>query len=338
MPDNGHIVQSEHLLTNVDDDVYQNYDNDSENSFINESDDCQNDNYECENSFTNESFGCQNDDHDESVSFINVSDVNEPENSFINKDSCDGNFKGQSGEMIWDRPSYQQERNANPILETRIYEGSHILVRNSSFLILGFMERYNLSVDCREELLKLLQYHLPLDNRVAKTINKLNLSLGLEQTKVHKKKYCQTCRLEVIYGPSNKNDLFCSCENFGNDFDHFLFMDVFHQISFLVEKYIDKIDKFLNEPKDYLDLTDGDYYKSIKKQNKLHVVIYSDGTPIRKSTKKKQFWPVILGLVELPLALRESIKNKVICGVWFGKKKPSSDILFDAITNELSQH
>ena len=38
------------------------------------------------------------------------------------------------------------------------------------------------------------------------------------------------------------------------------------------------------------------------------------GTPIRNTSNKKEFWPVILSLVELPLPLRDSIKNKIICG------------------------
>lgn len=245
-----------------------------------------------------------------------------------------------------------------------IYNGSQVSIKNSSFYLLGFMERFNLSIACRDELLKLIQYHLPHNNKVVKSLNKLNLSLGLEKKLIHKRKFCQSCSLEVLMGPLNEQivESCCSCsENDQKDHDHFLFMDVFDQISVLVKKHFETIQVFLNEPKRYLDLTDGEYYASIKKQNTLHVIIYSDGTPIRKTTKKKQFWPVVIGLAELPLALRESIQNKIICGkfysaycfyfkfklinqfyffigVWYGKNKPSSDILFEAITNELSQN
>ena len=66
----------------------------------------------------------------------------------------------------------------------KIYNGSHVTVKNSAYYLLGFMERFNLSEICREELLKLLQYHLPLENKVVKTINKLNSKICLEfQTK-----------------------------------------------------------------------------------------------------------------------------------------------------------
>jgi hypothetical protein len=64
-------------------------------------------------------------------------------------------------------------------------------------------------------------------------------------------------------------------------------------------------------------------------------MVFSDGTPIKKSMYK-QFWPVFVGLVELPRNLRESIRNKIISGIWFGKNKPTSDILFKNLIDELT--
>ena len=63
-------------------------------------------------------------------------------------------------------------------------------------------------------------------------------------------------------------------------------------------------------------------------------MVFSDGTPIKKSTYK-QIWPVFVGLCELPRTLRESIQNKIISGIWYGKKKPTSDTLFETLLNEL---
>ena len=63
-------------------------------------------------------------------------------------------------------------------------------------------------------------------------------------------------------------------------------------------------------------------------------MVYSDGTPIKKSSYK-QFWPVFVGLCELPRTIRESIRNKIISGIWYGKNKPSSDVLFETLINEL---
>ena len=197
-----------------------------------------------------------------------------------------------------------------------IYPDSHVTVKNSSFFLLAFMERFNLSEVCREELLSLVQYHLPLGNKVAKSINKLNSTIDLNKSTVFKRLFCQTCGLEVIEGPINANQApsYCNCVIRTGDTDSFLYMDVFDQLSFLVKKYHDNMEAQLKNSREFLDLTDGDYYSSIKRLNKRHVVIYADGTPVRKTTRKRQFWPVMIGLAELPLSLRESIKNKIICG------------------------
>ena len=273
---------------------------------------CQSNNDQNENmvDYDHSEFFCSTDEVSSEIESL-IDKRNEFENniSIEYEESQYSNSIENEGEMVC-------EYNLNDFEDVEnIYEGSQISVKNSSFYILGFMERFNLSEVCREELLKLLQYHLPFDNKVVKTINKLNCKLKIDKLNVVKKKFCQKCRLEVIHGPSHENDeISCNCNNPTGDFDHFLYMDVFDQISFLVTKYYDIIRNYQNKERDYIDLIDGEYYKSIKKQDKLHVIIYSDGTPIRNTTKKKQFWPVILGLAELPLSIRDSIKNKIICG------------------------
>jgi hypothetical protein len=63
-------------------------------------------------------------------------------------------------------------------------------------------------------------------------------------------------------------------------------------------------------------------------------MLYTDGIALTKSNSH-EFWPVFIGLVELPPSIRDSLKNKCIAGVWFGKTKPTSSILFDNLFNEV---
>lgn len=65
-------------------------------------------------------------------------------------------------------------------------------------------------------------------------------------------------------------------------------------------------------------------------------MLYTDGIAITKSNTK-EFWPVFIGLVELPPLIRDSLKNKFIAGVWFGKKKPTSSIIFESLFNEIME-
>ena len=44
------------------------------------------------------------------------------------------------------------------------------------------MEKFNLQENVKEELLKLFQYILPYENKLPKTIHKLEKAIGLEKT------------------------------------------------------------------------------------------------------------------------------------------------------------
>ncbi len=63
-------------------------------------------------------------------------------------------------------------------------------------------------------------------------------------------------------------------------------------------------------------------------------MIYADGVKPAKSFKR-ECWPVFIGLCELPITVRDSKNNKIISGVWIGRTKPSSDILFENLLDDL---
>jgi len=175
------------------------------------------------------------------------------------------------------------------------------------------MEKFNLQENVKEELLKLFQYILPYENKLPKTIHKLEKAIGLEKTKVFESLFCQECKLEISKDLNAQN--ICSCVRDQTlESDRFLYINVFDQIECLVNRYYKTIQSYLSKKRDFIDLCDGNYYKSIAKEETLHLIVCADGTPVRKTTKLKQFWPVVLSLCELPLSLRDSIKNKIICG------------------------
>ena len=61
---------------------------------------------------------------------------------------------------------------------------------------------------------------------------------------------------------------------------------------------------------------------------------YTDGVQL-VSSSSHQCWPVVLSLVEFPCIIRDSNLNKVICGIWFGRQKPTTDVLFGQLTAQL---
>lgn len=223
-------------------------------------------------------------------------------------------FEGTSLIDSTDEIVISKHKNANRY----IYNGSAVLTKEASYFVFAFMTRFNLDGICCDEFLKLIQYLLPHENTFPKTMNAMEKMIGLEETFVHVKDYCQTCRSEIrCFGPLNfdQNEIqYCQCSGDMNDFDNFFHVNVFDKITYIVQNYFETIQTYLSTRRESLDIIDGSYYRNLAKENKLHLIICSDGTPIRKSSKRKEFWPVIISLAELPRGLRDSIKNKIICG------------------------
>ena len=204
-------------------------------------------------------------------------------------------------------------------VDNKIFTGHKVSTSEASIYVFAFMTRHNLTTIASEELIKLIQFLLPNNNFFPKSLNKLHKEIGFEKDEINVKEYCQKCRLLFMIGPlnvdQNESD-FCGClnEDDQRNFDNFLYLNVYDKISFLVNQFFDSIQQHFTSQKSCLDIIDGEFYKSIANENTLNLMICADGTPIRNTSNKKEFWPVILSLVELPLPLRDSVKNKIICG------------------------
>lgn len=83
-------------------------------------------------------------------------------------------------------------------------------------------------------------------------------------------------------------------------------------------------------------MIDGEFYSKIIKENTLHLLVYADGVKPARSFKK-ECWPVLFTLAELPRTLRDSFRNKLISGVYIGNSKPSSDIMFENLIEQVDQ-
>jgi hypothetical protein len=208
-----------------------------------------------------------------------------------------------------------------PNYDEKIYIGSQLLSREASLYVFAFSHRHNLTRVAAEDLVKMIRFLLPNPNNFPKTMFSLEKLIGFEKTDISIKEYCQICRLEYFIGPLNreqKETEFCGClNNEERRFDNFLYTNVYDKITYLVKQHFDTIHKYCSSQRSSQDIFDGEFYKKMAKENTLHLMVCADGTPIRKSSKMKEFWPVILSLIELPRSLRDSIKNKIISGILF---------------------
>lgn len=184
-------------------------------------------------------------------------------------------------------------------------------------------------------LLNLIHVFLPKKNNVPKSINKIYKEAGYDKKTVKEDLYCSDCNNVLNQEKICLNE---SCNVFASenkDFNSFSFVEIKDQVKSIIETYHEEIICYNGAERNFNDLCDGDYYQKIKKDNYLHLMVYTDGVELSKSSNIS-FWPVFVGLVELPKSIRDSKRNKIICGVWYGKKKPSSNILFNRLIEEVN--
>ena len=84
----------------------------------------------------------------------------------------------------------------------------------------------------------------------------------------------------------------------------------------------------------YKDFRDGKVYQNkINGQNKITLVWHIDGAPTIKS-KNLKIWTMTAFIVELPTKSRYSIKNILLCGLWYGPSDPNFELfqLFERST------
>ena len=167
---------------------------------------------------------------------------------------------------------------------------------------------------------------------IPKTIHQLHKIVGLENVSISSKSFCEQCSTPLCPEQKCTNDR-CDKKNLvALRSDLFSFVDFSAQLRSLVSNNFSAINDFLCNTRDFTDIIDGHHYRQIQQPNRLNLLVYTDGVQVAESSLLN-CWPVVLSVVELPCRLRNSIQNKIVCGIWFGKKKPTSDVLFESTTS-----
>lgn len=116
----------------------------------------------------------------------------------------------------------------------------------------------------------------------------------------------------------------------------FTYINLEDELCKLISNVHDSILSYVSKERHGFDIIDAEHYKRIRKNGYLNLIVYTDAIQLTKSNSK-EFWPVLLSICELPQSLRDSIKNKLMFGVWLGKIKPTSNILFENLKSQLDK-
>ena len=116
------------------------------------------------------------------------------------------------------------------------------------------------------------------------------------------------------------------------DIDEIVHLDIQSQLNSVVIRN----EYLLNKPELYpeADVCKGTYYRELKKENQLTLIVHCDGAPIVRSSKQS-IWPLFASIVELPPPIREQHRNIVLLAIWSSKRKPCPDLFLKQTINDL---
>ena len=212
-----------------------------------------------------------------------------------------------------------------------IYHNANITLVTCLVLIMSFALKHNLTDAALQDLLCLISYLIPTPNTFISSLysfKKYFAATQLNSTRIY---YCKVCK-------SSTTDMLAShCSTCNEPFDFktfFISICIKEQLKNLFERpgfYTSLQHRFSrNIPFGNLaDIYDGTLYQSLFKRDgflsfKSNISFQwnTDGVPLFSSSSFSM-WPLYLKINELPYVLRNSVRNKILAGVWFGNTKPS---------------
>ncbi|XP_039302129.1 uncharacterized protein LOC120357009 [Solenopsis invicta] len=224
-----------------------------------------------------------------------------------------------------------------------LYEQSNISKMESELLILNFAIRHSLTDVALEDLITLINCHLPYSVYHTKYIFMKKYDTPASIRKCY---YCPECYIILkIFAADDrtKENLFCpECECRYNKFtlkksaNYFLYLSLEQQLRDFVNS--NKYAMLQRENDNYSDIICGKFYRSLKDAGviQLHDItlqISTDGVQVFNSSSVTM-WPIQVMANELPY--RERRKNMMLCGLWYNKEKPDMNLFLSLIVEELT--
>ena len=225
---------------------------------------------------------------------------------------------------------------------------SRITVQQHLLSVTAFATKYNISTLEFQDLLSLLQLHLPENNLCESDINEIKRQCGFYSDAKTIHTYCSAC------GALRNNDAeFCETSGCCTKFDenangsYFVTSSIENQIKAVLERDGNwgKIQDSHNRERSsaITDITDGAEYLKLREENgflacpsnNITFTLFTDGIPLFKSSKVS-LWPVYLIVNELPPNERFLKKNMLLWGLWQGTFKPKMNTYFKKLIVDLS--
>ncbi|KAL7300261.1 hypothetical protein TKK_0006897 [Trichogramma kaykai] len=220
-------------------------------------------------------------------------------------------------------------------IEEKLYDGCPISKKESELVTMAFALRHNLPDVGLENVLSLIDCHLPFAAHKSKYL--FLKAFPKYPYQIHY--LCIKCDTGVDFNEMDTS----TCENC-------------EEKNF--KKKLREVGKFfIHVPlkNQIVDITNSDLYKSIKRETQTNDIINGkvyqhmkskgiigkndltiqwnvDGVSLQKSSKKS-LWPILVAINEFPYRVRKN--NILICGLWYGQEKPIMNTFLKPFVDEL---
>ncbi|XP_064461014.1 uncharacterized protein LOC135370983 [Ornithodoros turicata] len=215
-------------------------------------------------------------------------------------------------------------------LEDKLFVGSRITQGESLFLIMSHALKYHSSKEATENLLKIIEAHLPEGTSYPSTKYLFFKQFNMQRDSLNVYLYCSSCS-ELLCKDSHDECLVesmtCSKCMTVNSRDklfsagnYFLSLDVEVQLRELLEKHEGLLRGRASPSYNVGDITESPAYRKLPlTDDDISFTWNTDGVPVFESSQYS-IWPLLLQVNELPY--RERVQHQVLAGLWFGLAKP----------------
>ena len=225
---------------------------------------------------------------------------------------------------------------------------SNITVEQHMLAACAFATKHNISTEMFQDLMTLLNLHLPVNNLCELDVSKIKQQCGFDPDMKNVHEFCSKCGAIK----QDENAVLCHTPGCGNKYDdingqYFVSINVGPQIKSILERDENwaKVQNCHNLTRSgaITDITDGLEYLKLRQSggflappsNNVTFTFFTDGIPLFKSSKVS-LWPVYLVLNELPPNERYLKKNMILWGLWQGVSKPKMNTFFMKLVSDLT--
>ena len=196
----------------------------------------------------------------------------------------------------------------------KLFEGTDVTVDDATIVTDLFCSRFKFSDECSSMLHSLIASLLPEQNNFPSAYS-------------HNKKIKKNFNEEMRFFKKTEEETVCV-------------MNFRYQLRDIVQKNLSTIFNYSSErrhkPQNDLNSDFSPVVENEQNSLLINLILFADGVNIKKSTMRRELWPIWLQIADLPPKLRMSLKNVVLASLFVGATYPNWFDIVPQVRSELN--